>query len=65
MGMDSGLPDFRGNQSFWNAYPALEQEGLTFIDHKASKQMLSELGASTAIGISFINNQCPTTALGY
>jgi NAD-dependent SIR2 family protein deacetylase len=32
MGMDSGLPDFRGNQSFWNAYPALEPEGLTFIE---------------------------------
>ena len=24
MGVDSGLPDFRGNQGFWNAYPALE-----------------------------------------
>lgn len=23
MGVDSGLPDFRGNQGFWNAYPAL------------------------------------------
>ncbi|HQN18542.1 MAG TPA: Sir2 family NAD-dependent protein deacetylase, partial [Syntrophobacteraceae bacterium] len=21
MGVDSGLPDFRGNQGFWNAYP--------------------------------------------
>ena len=24
MGVDSGLPDFRGNQGFWNAYPALK-----------------------------------------
>jgi NAD-dependent SIR2 family protein deacetylase len=32
MGMDSGLPDFRGNQGFWNAYPALKQDGLTFIE---------------------------------
>ena len=23
MGVDSGLPDFRGNQGFWKAYPAL------------------------------------------
>ncbi len=32
MGVDSGLPDFRGNQGFWNAYPALKQESLTFMD---------------------------------
>lgn len=24
MGVDSGLPDFRGNQGFWRAYPALQ-----------------------------------------
>ena len=24
MGVDSGLPDFRGNKGFWNAYPALK-----------------------------------------
>ena len=24
MGVDSGLPDFRGNEGFWNAYPALK-----------------------------------------
>ena len=23
MGVDSGLPDFRGNAGFWNVYPAL------------------------------------------
>lgn len=23
MGVDSGLPDFRGEQGFWNHYPAL------------------------------------------
>ena len=32
MGVDSGLPDFRGNHGFWKAYPVLEQEGLSFID---------------------------------
>lgn len=30
MGVDSGLPDFRGNQGFWQAYPALGQAGLAF-----------------------------------
>lgn len=30
MGVDSGLPDFRGAQSFWRAYPALAQAGIAF-----------------------------------
>lgn len=30
MGVDSGLPDFRGDQGFWKAYPALK--GYSFID---------------------------------
>ncbi len=32
MGVDSGLPDFRGDQGFWNAYPAYERLGLSFVD---------------------------------
>lgn len=32
MGVDSGLPDFRGNEGFWRAYPALQAAGLNFID---------------------------------
>jgi NAD-dependent SIR2 family protein deacetylase len=32
MGVDSGLPDFRGDHGFWKAYPALKQESLTFMD---------------------------------
>ena len=31
MGVDSGLPDFRGNQGFWKAYPMYERLGLSFI----------------------------------
>lgn len=31
MGIDSGLPDFRGNEGFWRTYPALQQSGLDFI----------------------------------
>ncbi len=30
MGVDSGLPDFRGPQGFWRAYPALARAGLRF-----------------------------------
>lgn len=30
MGVDSGLPDFRGREGFWRAYPAFEAAGLDF-----------------------------------
>jgi NAD-dependent SIR2 family protein deacetylase len=30
MGVDSGLPDFRGREGFWNAYPALARAKLDF-----------------------------------
>ena len=32
MGVDSGLPDFRGDQGFWKAYPPLKYLGKSFID---------------------------------
>lgn len=32
MGVDSGLPDFRGNEGFWNAYPPFRERGLSFYD---------------------------------
>ena len=32
MGVDSGLPDFRGDQGFWRAYPPYERLGLSFED---------------------------------
>lgn len=32
MGVDSGLPDFRGNAGFWRAYPALARDGTAFMD---------------------------------
>lgn len=32
IGVDSGLPDFRGNTGFWQAYPALADAGLAFTD---------------------------------
>ena len=30
MGVDSGLPDFRGKDGFWRAYPALGKRGISF-----------------------------------
>jgi NAD-dependent SIR2 family protein deacetylase len=32
MGVDSGLPDFRGKEGFWNAYPYAKKLGLNFQD---------------------------------
>lgn len=32
MGVDSGLPDFRGRHGFWKAYPPYERLGLSFAD---------------------------------
>ena len=32
MGVDSGLPDFRGNEGFWNAYPVIKDLGVSFED---------------------------------
>lgn len=32
MGVDSGLPDFRGNEGFWKAYPPLRHMGISFVD---------------------------------
>ena len=31
MGVDSGLPDFRGDHGFWNAYPMYRRLGLSFV----------------------------------
>ena len=32
MGVDSGLPDFRGDQGFWKAYPPLKDKDIGFTD---------------------------------
>jgi NAD-dependent SIR2 family protein deacetylase len=32
MGVDSGLPDFRGNEGFWKAYPVIARLGLSFAE---------------------------------
>jgi len=32
MGVDSGLPDFRGSEGFWEAYPPYKRLGISFVD---------------------------------
>ncbi len=32
MGVDSGLPDFRGTEGFWRAYPAIARRGISFAE---------------------------------
>lgn len=32
MGVDSGLPDFRGDHGFWRAYPLYERLGISFME---------------------------------
>jgi NAD-dependent SIR2 family protein deacetylase len=32
IGVDSGLPDFRGDEGFWRAYPPLGRLGISFVD---------------------------------
>lgn len=32
IGVDSGLPDFRGKDGFWKAYPALQESNISFHD---------------------------------
>jgi len=46
MGVDSGLPDFRGNKGFWNAYPPYKTLGLEFVEmaNPAHFQHEPELG---------------------
>ena len=32
IGVDSGLPDFRGNEGFWQVYPALARAQFNFTE---------------------------------
>ncbi len=32
IGVDSGLPDFRGNEGFWKAYPPIAKLGVSFVE---------------------------------
>jgi NAD-dependent SIR2 family protein deacetylase len=44
MGVDSGLPDFRGNDGFWKAYPALARPQLDFMDVASPKTFALDPG---------------------
>lgn len=41
MGVDSGLPDFRGKEGFWKAYPVIERLGLAFEEMANPRWFLS------------------------
>ena len=41
LGVDSGLPDFRGNKGFWNAYPVIKDLKIGF-SQMASPKWFSE-----------------------
>ena len=32
IGVDSGLPDFRGNEGFWKVYPPIAKLGISFVE---------------------------------
>lgn len=44
MGVDAGLPDFRGQQGFWKAYPALAKSGIRFQDIASPETFESDPG---------------------
>ncbi len=44
MGVDSGLPDFRGPEGFWRAYPALGARGLRFEQVASPQTFGTDLG---------------------
>ena len=42
MGVDSGLPDFRGDEGFWKAYPPYRNLGYSFYDSANPKWFASK-----------------------
>ncbi|MDM0113657.1 Sir2 family NAD-dependent protein deacetylase [Variovorax sp. J22R133] len=48
MGVDSGLPDFRGTEGFWRAYPALARSGIEF--HRIASPAAFEADPALAWG---------------
>ena len=62
MGVDSGLPDFRGKSGFWKAYPPLAKMGIEF-EEMANPYWFTQnprlLGDFTATGLIFIKRLSP------
>ena len=52
MGVDSGLPDFRGNEGFWNAYPIAKKLNfqLTQVEFSVLHRWAPEVGAVHRFG---------------
>lgn len=48
MGVDSGLPDFRGREGFWKAYPPIAKLGVTFTEMANPKWFASHPGMAWA-----------------
>ncbi|NOZ79857.1 MAG: NAD-dependent deacetylase [Acidobacteria bacterium] len=44
MGVDSGLPDFRGPEGFWDTYPPFAKLGLSFVDLANPRWFASDPG---------------------
>jgi len=42
MGVDSGLPDFRGDQGFWEAYPPMAKLGIRFVEMANPRWFVSD-----------------------
>ncbi len=42
MGVDSGLPDFRGDEGFWNAYPPYRKLGFSFVQMASPSAFLHD-----------------------
>jgi len=53
MGVDSGLPDFRGDAGFWKAYPPYAKLGVTFADAANP----ANFGADSAFGWGFYGHR--------
>ena len=68
MGVDSGLPDFRGDRGFWKAYPPYERLGLSFIGRGEPGPLRpttrSSAGGSTATGRTCTGRPRRTRASG-
>ena len=54
MGVDSGLPDFRGNQGFWKAYPPYAKLGLSFAEAANPRHFQHDPG----FGWGFYGHRC-------
>ncbi len=53
MGVDSGLPDFRGDQGFWQAYPMLGELGISFAEMANPRHF----AADPAVGWGFYGHR--------